>query len=132
MHVATGIFWLVQSNLFLFQGETTERLSQQQLLNVVVRWVPALGFSLGLDTLTTGMIAGRLVYHHRMQKKLGGAHTSPPYLPLVTIFIESAALSLISKIIQISIPSVAITHNPFIIPLCVSKDLSCNKYGANF
>jgi hypothetical protein len=92
----------------------------------ISHWVPALGFSAGLDTLTTGMIAGRLICHHRRQKKLGGAHTIP-YLPLVTIFIESAALSLISKVIQISIPSVAIELNPVVVPLCVSGRLTSTK-----
>jgi hypothetical protein len=90
------------------------------IATAVNRWVPALGYSIGLDTLTTEMIAGRLIYHHKMQTKLGSSHTSP-YLPLVTIFIESAALSLIAKIIQISILSIAVTANPLVIPLCVSQ-----------
>jgi hypothetical protein len=93
------------------------------LLDAVARWVPALGFSLGLDTLTTGMIAGRLIHHHKMQV-LSDARTSP-YLPLVKIFIESGALSLISKIVQLVVPSVGITTNPLVIPLCVSKNKTC-------
>jgi hypothetical protein len=115
----TGIIWLVQSSpYFIYGGSNT--LQTLQLDDAVARWVPALGFSVGLDTLTTGMIAGRLVYHHRMQKKLGGTHITP-YLPLVVIFIESAALSLISKVIQLSTYSILIARNPLVIPLCVSE-----------
>jgi hypothetical protein len=86
----------------------------------LTHWLLALGFSVGLDTLTTGMITGRLIYHHKTQLKLSGGRPSP-YLPVVTIFIESAALSLISKILQLSIPSHIIVTNPIVIPLCVSK-----------
>ena len=81
-------------------------------------WVPALGLSCGLDAITTGMIAGRLIYHHRKQRKLTYGH-STIYLPVVTIFIESAALSLISKMIQISIPY-DLGDDPIVVPLCVS------------
>jgi hypothetical protein len=129
----TGILWLVQTreNLdfgsFFLEAKTPLKRGTNSLdaqLNTEIgRWIPALGFSVGLDTLTTVMIAGRLIYHHRRHNKSGGAHSSS-YLPLVTIFIESAALSLISKIIQISIPSVAVELNPFVIPLCVSSGLT--------
>lgn len=123
MQLVTGVIWLVQLHSHYFMGFGTP-------LTAVARWAPALGFSVGLDTLTTGMIAGRLIYHHQMQKKLGGMNTRP-YLPIMTIFIESAALSLISKIIQISIPSNAITLNPLVIPLCVSQAslTGCIKTG---
>jgi hypothetical protein len=87
-----------------------------------IHWIPALEFSVGLDALTTGMIAGRLIYHHRSRIKLGYGNPASPYLPLVTIFIESAALSLISKILQLVIHSFAITTNPLVMPLCVSKE----------
>jgi hypothetical protein len=89
----------------------------------VTRWVPALAFSVGLDTITTGMISGRLIHHHKMQVKLGYTHARS-FLPLVTIFIESAALSLLSKILQLSITSVALESNPLVIPLCVSNELA--------
>jgi hypothetical protein len=120
VQLVVGIFWLVQTSKAFIFGNTQITSQSIQLFAVVSRWVPALGFSVGVDTFTTGMIAGRLIYHHQMQKKIGGAHTSP-YLPLVTIFIESAALSLISKVIQISIQSYAIELNPIVLPLCVSK-----------
>jgi hypothetical protein len=127
MQLVTGIIWLVQAWSY---GPTLEFQADvgrpYQLPGAISIWIPSLGFSAGLDTIMTSMIAGRLIYHHRIQKKLGGVHTSP-YIPLVTIVIESAALSLISKIIQLSIFSIAIELNPLVIPLCVSKELSCNK-----
>jgi len=89
-----------------------------KLEEAVVRWVPALGFSCGIDVLTTGMIAGRLIYYHRKQKKLTESYPTAIYLPVATIFIESAVLSLISKILQLSIRSLG--TNPIVVPLCVS------------
>jgi hypothetical protein len=125
LQLVAGFIWLVQSweDQQIVGDAPVGQLAftHSQLNNAVGHWVPALGFSVGLDTVTTGMIAGRLIYHHRTQKKLG-AHTA--YLPLVAIFIESAALSLISKIIQISIPSIAIEMNPLNIPFCMSKEFT--------
>jgi len=96
-------------------------LEEFGLDRAVLRWVPALGFSCGLDALTTGMIAGRLLYHHQKQRKLIES-SSTIYRPIVTIFIESAALSLISKILQLSIPS--LEGNPIVVPLCtISSNL---------
>jgi len=67
------------------------------------------------------MIAGRLIYHHRNQKKLTERQTTI-YKPVVTIFIESAALSLISKVLQLAIP--ALSDNPIVVPLCtISSNL---------
>lgn len=87
-----------------------------QLEVAVFGWIPALAFSCGLDGLTTGMIAGRLIYHHMKQRRLL-ENRSTIYLPVVTIFIESAVLSLISKILQLTVP---LYENPIVVPLCVS------------
>jgi len=87
----------------------------------VLRWVPALGFSCALDALTTGMIAGRLIYYNRKQRKLSESR-STIYLPLVVIFIESAALSLIAKILQLTVLS--LLTDPIVVPLCtISSNL---------
>jgi len=80
------------------------------------RWLTALAISCGLDALTTGMIAGRLIYHHRKQKKQAGRTSTTIYLPIITIFIESAALSLISKILQLSVTY--LDGTPIVVPLC--------------
>jgi len=86
-------------------------------------WTPVLGISCGLDTLTTGMIAGRLIYHHRKQKKLTD-NQSTFYLPVMTIFIESAILSLIAKILQLTITSRGFTNSLIVVPLCtISSNL---------
>jgi hypothetical protein len=90
----------------------TPYVIKPSLYNTVVA---SLAFSVAFDVLTTGMIAGRLFYYHRR-----GAKHSSSYLPLVTIFIESAVLSTISKILQISVTSPVINWNPLVIPLCVS------------
>lgn len=96
------------------------------------------------------MIAGRLVYLHRARGRdrgnfrLGGGdrekdndndndkwrgrgkRTTNLFQPIITIFSESAVLSTISKIIQLSasasgsISSFALSSNPVVIPLCVS------------
>ena len=84
--------------------------------NALDKWIPALGFSCGLDGLTAGMIAGRLIYHHRKQQRLS---QSSSYLPVIMIFIESASLSFISKILQISTSSPVLVSNPIVVPLCV-------------
>lgn len=89
-------------------------------------WVPALAFSCGLDVIATSMIAGRLTYYHtRIRKAVIGPDS--PYLPVIVIFIESAALSTMSKILQLVGaltasfgPSYAIFTNVLFIPLCVS------------
>ena len=97
--------------------ETGGNISPETAFATAVdRWIPALGFSCGLDALTASMIAGRLIYYHRKQRRLT---ESSFYLPVITIFIESAALSLISKILQLSITSLVIVSNPIVVPLCV-------------
>jgi len=111
----TGVVWLKQTIPdTLVIGVQSTSLGKFEFDQAVLRWVPALGFSCGLDAITTGMIAGRLIYHHRKQRKLSGSTTV--YLPVVTIFIESAALSLISKILQISVQGLG--GNPVVVPLC--------------
>jgi len=85
------------------------------------RWTLTLGFSCGLDAITTGMIAGRLIYHHRKQRKLTEGQGTF-YLPIVAIFIESAALSLIAKILQLTI--LALAKDPIVLPICtISSNL---------
>jgi len=123
----TGVIWLIQVMLAFMVNEPRPESSSSflnptvQFQYAVSRWIPALGFSCALDALATGMIAGRLIYHHRKQRKLTESH-STIYLPLVTIFIESAALSLIAKILQLSVP--VLWSNPIVVPLCtISSNL---------
>jgi len=128
--VICGIVWLAQNHVdavssngsyFFSSPNGPGGLGNVTLDLALFRWIPALGFSCGLDVLTTGMIAGRLTYHHRNQKKLTERRTTF-YMPIVTIFIESAALSSISKILQLAIP--ALENNPVVIPLCtISSNL---------
>jgi hypothetical protein len=111
-----GIIWIIQDYKATSLNNTTPA-KNLDLLNAVMNWTTALGFSCGLDALTTGMIAGRLLYHDRKHRRLTEKKTTF-YIPIVTIFIESAALSLISKILQLSLPS--LQANPIVVPLCVS------------
>lgn len=83
------------------------------------RWVPGLAFSSGLDILLTGMIAGRLIQCHRRWRRLQAGHSD--YLPVIAIFIESATLSTIAKLLQLAITSNAVAFNLIVIPLCVRK-----------
>jgi len=87
----------------------------------VFNWTLALSFSCGLDAITTGMITGRLIHHHRKQKKLTEGQ-STFYLPIVAIFIESAALSLIAKLLQLTIPT--LEKSLIVLPVCtISSNL---------
>jgi len=104
------IIWLVQVLTGSINRSTVGFYSD------LARWIPALGFSCGINALITGMIVGRLVYHHQKRKKLTEKPVAPG-MPIMTIFIESAALSLISKIVQLAIPSHA-AWNPIVVPLC--------------
>lgn len=83
------------------------------------RFIPSLTFSCGLDAVSTFMIAGRLLYHHNRRLKMGASQTSP-FLPATIIFIESAALSTIAKILQLTIANQLYSVNLLVIPLCVS------------
>jgi hypothetical protein len=87
----------------------------------IIKWVPAILFSFGMDALVTGMIAGRLIYHHRLQRKVLGNHPTS-YIPVIVIFIESAALSTASKLLQLFIALYAggVAYNPIVVPLSVS------------
>jgi hypothetical protein len=75
-----------------------------------------------MDVITTGMIAGRLFYHHSLWRELGGGH-SMSYLPVLVIFIESGVLSTLSKVIQLVIECYSQNPgiSPSVIPLCVSN-----------
>jgi len=108
--------YAVAGGIWLVQDLTLGSIPTIQFILDLERWIPALGFSCGLDGLTTGMIAGRLIYYHRKQQILSG---NSFYLPVIAIFIESAALSLISKLLQLGITSPIIYINPIVVPLCV-------------
>jgi hypothetical protein len=71
------------------------------------------------------MIAGRLVYHHKLQRKVVGGH-SVSYLPVLVIFIESGVLSTLSKVMQLALAFYGqiAAENPIIIPLCV-RNATC-------
>jgi len=112
--VACGIVWLVQFT----QPFNMLNSDEIVIIDSLYRWIPALSFSCGLDALTTGMIAGRLIHYHRKHRK----SQSKFYMPIVTIFIESAALSLIAKILHLAIPT--LQYNPLVVPLCtISSNL---------
>jgi hypothetical protein len=113
INLVAGIVWLVQSFIY---GPTATITAL-----AIDQWVPALGFSLGMDVITTGMIAGRLIYHHRLQRKMTCSQ-SVSYLPVLVIFIESAVLSTLSKAIQLILQyqSPVVGFNPIVIPLTVS------------
>ena len=101
----------------------TSALSQftPQLASSFITWVPALAFSCAIDGLCTTMITGRLLYYYLRQRKSGTFHGTS-YLSVIAIFIESAALSTISKILQLTVTSTVISRNLVCIPLCVSKN----------
>jgi len=66
-------------------------------------WIPALSFSSGVDVVTTSMIAGRLYFHHRRQRKMGFSD-SKFFVSALVICVESGSMSTISKLIQFAIP----------------------------
>jgi hypothetical protein len=105
-----GIYWIVKDI-------TTPE--DYTLIESISHWEIALGFSCALDGLTTAMIAGRLIYHHRKHQRLMGSRKSF-YLPVIAIFIESAMISFIAKILQIAIRAPSFEQNPLVVPLCVS------------
>lgn len=79
-----------------------------------------------MDVTSTSMITGRLFLHHRRMKRLT-LRSATPYSPLVAIFIESAALSTISKGCQILMANTGywgsvgvVVSFEFVFPLCVS------------
>jgi len=80
-----------------------------------VQWIPALGFSCGMDAIATIMIAGRLGYHHIWRRKLV-SNRSSPYTSLVIICVESAVLSTLAKALHLKIDN--LIYNPIVIPIC--------------
>jgi len=123
--IVSGIIWLVQGvrTTLSPSGFDSPGSLNLKLALSLSQWIPTLSFSCGLDALTTGMIAGRLICQHRKQKKFTESRTTF-YMPVVTIFIESAALSLISKILQLAVPSQIFAQNPLVIPICtISSNL---------
>jgi len=114
--IVWGIIWLVQD--IAVAGLPAASL---ELFSDLNRLIPTLAFSCGMDVMTTGMIAGRLIYHHRKQQKLTEDRTML-YMPIIAIFIESAGLSVVAKVMQLAIP--ALQGNPIVIPFCtVSTNL---------
>jgi len=115
----SGITWLVKD----LKPSQSLPTPQQDLVSAFFQWTPALAFSCALDAVAAAMIAGRLIYYHNKQRKRTASRTTF-LLPVATIFIESAALSLISKVLQLSIPSLNATGNPLVVPLCtISSNL---------
>jgi hypothetical protein len=124
---ATGIIWSIQASSRPFDAQITsghdpESAAFAHLEKIVYRWVPALAFSCGVDAISTGMIAGRLIYYHKKDRKWVGDNSF--YLSIITIFIESAALSLISKILQIILNLTVNFGDPLVVPLCVCISLT--------
>jgi hypothetical protein len=66
-------------------------------------WIPALSFSSAVDVVTTGMISGRLYFHHRRQKRLG-ITDSRFFISALVICVESGLMSTVSKLAQFAIP----------------------------
>jgi len=66
-------------------------------------WIPALSFSSAVDVITTSMIAGRLCFYHRRQRKLG-ISDSTFFVSALVICVESGLMSTISKLLQFAIP----------------------------
>lgn len=124
--IATGIVWIAG-----IEGDTEDALgpTTKWQEDIIYRWIHWLALSCGISVLVTGMISGRLIHHYRKEKRSG---EWPKTLSLATILIESAALSLIAKILQLSIPSLA--ENPIVVPLCtISSSLIALRatLGAN-
>jgi len=117
--VVTGVTWIIL--LLFFHPESAKVIpyvEQAGFSGIIERWVPSLAFSCGIDGICTTMIAGRLIYYQRHHSKNFVEHKEKTYFSIMVIFIESAALSTISKIIQLAITSTAISTNPIFIPLC--------------
>lgn len=102
------------------------------------------GISCGIDFICTAMITGRLVLYHKRVQRIA----SSSFMPIIIVFIESAALSLIAKILQLGgaltyldihelqtkeyrgpllgishMSAYAIASDVFIFPLCVSDNV---------
>jgi len=109
--VVCGVAWMVRAVRREFGGVGFNNLD-----DAAVRWVPALGFSCGMDAIATTMIAGRLGYHHLWRRKLV-SNSPSPYTSLLIICVESAVLSTLAKILHLTIPN--LIFNPIVIPICV-------------
>lgn len=109
-----------------------------------------------MDVVATIMIGGKLLYHHRKRAGLYQSHSNPsgsgtssninpgfgpginqpgavgssPYLPVAIIFIESAMLSSVSKVLHLSITATTYSWNLAFIPICVSA-ISAFWYGGD-
>ena len=118
-HLVTGVVWFIQGTLFIYTPLKSG--VSLPLLQAAGRWIPALAFSLGMDLITNGMIAGRLAYFHRSQRMKAASKRSISYLPVLVIFIESGILSTLSKVIQLLMDQYAFdaASSPVVIPLCV-------------
>ena len=111
-----GIIWLKIAIIKIHEGITTSGINIE---SSVFRWYPSLSFSCTIDIICTTMIAGSLIVHYIQVKKLG---TNRPglYLPVVIVFVESSALSTISKILQLGNTPSIFSDSMVFIPLCVS------------
>jgi hypothetical protein len=110
-----GLFFIIKGSINVTNIFIDGKPGSSNLATTVVDWVPALGFSCGMDWLTTSVIAGRLIFLHRRQRGIVGRKT---YLSLATIMIESALLSSVAKLIQLFVPGVK-TYSYAVIPICV-------------
>jgi hypothetical protein len=99
-------------------GIDIKRNKSADLLEFVLSGFLPLSLSCLMDVIATGMIAGRLIFVHRRQKKAGTTHANT-YLPVIVIFIESSALSTLGKISQIMANTFSSSFNPYAIPVCV-------------
>ena len=98
----------------------------QAIISESRKYEIGMAFSCAMDVICTSMITLRLILVHWQQKKLAMTSSSS-YLPIIVIFIESAALSSVAKVIQLvaafysTSPATVITTNLFMFPLCVSN-----------
>jgi len=120
----SGLAWLIKTSLtyrHLIAAHDPAAVNTFDF--AVFRWLPSVAFSLAMDIILTSMIAGRLIYWHiRSRKQIcrsgNESGTSSKFISLTMVFIESAALSTISKILQLSVSSIVIGWNPILIPIC--------------
>jgi hypothetical protein len=128
VYVFTSYDLILQSPLvfsIVSFGIDIERNESSDLLEFVLSGFIPLSSSCLMDVIATGMIAGRLIFFYRRQKKIGTSHSNK-YLPVIIIFIESSALSTMGKISQIMANTFSLSFNPYAIPVCVC----CLKFVA--
>jgi hypothetical protein len=113
--------FLVIETVWIAQFSNAKKFSDRSTVSLAIavkHWEPALAFSGAINLTMTGMIAGSLIYHRKLQKRRQDSDQRlMPYSMVLTIWIESATLSTFAKLLQLALPALHLI--PIVVPLCV-------------